>query len=161
MRSLSLWSSIIPLAALLDVSLAIHIDLNSRSTNRLPNLFARATNATSGLDFGNGGYYINITLGGAPFAVMIDTGRWVVFNSSPSLSPHPRVLTEPTFPHHVHLSSDLWVAGTVPGAVNTGSTASVTYAVGSAQGMRAFRSTMPESPQLTHLCVFSVCTQAQ
>jgi len=97
MRSLSLWSSIVPLAALLDVSLAIHIDLPSRSTERLPNLFARDdVNATSSLDYVGAGYFINITLGGEPFSVLIDTGRWVVFNSFPFL-PSPSART-----HHTH-----------------------------------------------------------
>ncbi|KAI0045590.1 acid protease, partial [Auriscalpium vulgare] len=50
-------------------------------------------------------YYTNITLGGSPFSVAIDTG-----------------------------SSDLWVAGTVPGAKNTGFSADVTYAVGDDHG---------------------------
>ena len=72
-----LWSSIIPLAALLDVSRAIHIDLPRRSAERLPNLFSRADNGTAGLDYDRGGYFINITLGGQPFSVLIDTGRWV------------------------------------------------------------------------------------
>lgn len=73
----SLWSSILPLAALLDASLAIHIDLPRRSGEHLPNLFSRATNATSGLNYMSGGYFINITLGGQQFEVLIDTGRWV------------------------------------------------------------------------------------
>lgn len=95
MRSLSLWSYIIPLAALFDASLAIHIDLPGRSTERLPNLFARAVNATSSLNYMSGGYFINITLGGQPFSVLIDTGRWVDFNSIPFL-PSPSAHTHRT-----------------------------------------------------------------
>ncbi|KAG8881980.1 hypothetical protein FRB97_008848 [Tulasnella sp. 331] len=53
----------------------------------------------------NSQYLVDITLGGAPFTVMIDTG-----------------------------SSDLWVTGSVPNSVNTGVPANVTYAVGVAQG---------------------------
>jgi hypothetical protein len=96
----SLWSSILPLAALLDASLAIHIDLPRRSAERLPNLFSRATNATSGLNYMSGGYFINITLGGQQFEVLIDTGRWVALSLTPihSCSPRPRVLTLPTRP---------------------------------------------------------------
>ncbi len=57
------------------VSLAFHIDLPSRSEGALPDLLARAANATSGLDNLGGSYYVNITLGGKQFAVLIDTGR--------------------------------------------------------------------------------------
>lgn len=56
------------------LALAFHIELPARSEAALPNLLTRAANATSGLDF-NGAYYINITLGGRQFAVLIDTGR--------------------------------------------------------------------------------------
>lgn len=88
------------------LALAFHIELpSSRSEAALPNLLSRAPNATSGLDDKGGSYYINITLGGKPFSVMIDTG-----------------------------SSDLWVAGTVPGAKSTGSSAKIQYAVGSEEG---------------------------
>ena len=59
------------------VALAFHIELPARSEAALPNSLARAPNATSGLDYDdtNGGYYINITLGGTQFSVLIDTGR--------------------------------------------------------------------------------------
>jgi predicted aspartyl protease len=57
------------------VSLALHIDHSRRSEDSLPNLLTRAPNATSGLDITGGSYYINITLGGKHFSVMIDTGR--------------------------------------------------------------------------------------
>jgi hypothetical protein len=59
------------------VALAFHIELPTRSEAALPNLHARAPNATSGLDYNNTaeGYYINITLGGRQFSVLIDTGR--------------------------------------------------------------------------------------
>src|SRR6266702_1633753 len=71
-------SSIILAAILLHAtqgSLATHIDLPRRSGS-LHNLFARSS--TSGLDFVNGSYSINITLGGSQYAVMIDTGRWAM-----------------------------------------------------------------------------------
>ncbi|KAI9448436.1 acid protease [Lactarius indigo] len=64
-----------------------------------------ARNSTSGLDSSNGAYNINITLGGRQYAVMIDTG-----------------------------SSDLWVAGAVPQAKDTGASASIQYAIGSEAG---------------------------
>jgi predicted aspartyl protease len=57
------------------IALAFHIELPSRSEAALPNLLARAPNATSGLDNNGGAYYINITLGGRQFSVLIDTGR--------------------------------------------------------------------------------------
>jgi hypothetical protein len=79
------WSSIV-LAALLHAtqgSVATYIDLPRRSGS-LHNLYAR--NATSGLDFGNGGYNINITLGGSQYAVMIDTGRWATDSFIPAFS---------------------------------------------------------------------------
>src|SRR6266702_5489100 len=72
---LPLRSSIV-LAALLHAppgSLATYIDLPRRS-GPLHHLFAR--NSTSGLDFAAGSYYINITLGGNQYSVLIDTGRW-------------------------------------------------------------------------------------
>ena len=66
------------LAAILyasQVSLALHIDLPRSPEARLPNLLSRAPNATSTLDIYLGGYFINITLGGMQFSVLIDTGR--------------------------------------------------------------------------------------
>lgn len=57
------------------VALAFHIELPTRSEATLPDLLARAPNATSGLDNKGGAYYVNITLGGKQFAVLIDTGR--------------------------------------------------------------------------------------
>jgi hypothetical protein len=64
------------LAAFLHVThgcFATYLDLYPRSSS-LPHLLARAANGTSGLDFNNY-YYINITLGGKMFSVIIDTGR--------------------------------------------------------------------------------------
>ncbi|KAH9065098.1 acid protease [Lactarius deliciosus] len=64
-----------------------------------------ARSSTSGLDSFNGSYNINITLGGNQYSVQIDTG-----------------------------SSDLWVAGAVPQAKDTGANASIQYAIGSKAG---------------------------
>jgi hypothetical protein len=65
------------LASFLQVALAFHIELPTRSEAALPNLLKRDPNATSGLyyNFTQGGYYINITLGGTQFSVEIDSGR--------------------------------------------------------------------------------------
>ncbi len=59
------------------IALAFYIELPTRSEAALPNLLARAPNTTSGLDYNNtrGAYYINVTLGGRQFSVLIDTGR--------------------------------------------------------------------------------------
>jgi hypothetical protein len=65
------WS--ILLVALLHVtqgSVATYIDLHRRSGH------LQKRNSTSGLVFNQGGYYINVTMGGNPYSVMIDTGRW-------------------------------------------------------------------------------------
>ena len=74
----SLWPTVL-LAVILyatQVSLALHIDFSRTSEARPPNLLTRAPNATSSLDIHNGNsYYINVTLGGKQFSVMIDTGR--------------------------------------------------------------------------------------
>ena len=89
----SLWSSFVLLSAFLNASqrsLAAHVELPHRSpTELLSSLFSRAPdNSTSILDYASGGYFINITLNGAPFSVMIDTGRCVDYiRSCPSSSP--------------------------------------------------------------------------
>jgi hypothetical protein len=93
----SLWSSIALLSAFLNASqrsLALHLELPRRSpTESLPNIFARADdNSTSSLAFLSGGYNINITLNGAPFTVIIDTGRCV---GSTSVHPSPFLLYPP------------------------------------------------------------------
>ena len=112
------------------VSVATYLDLYHRSSS-LPNLLARTANGTSGLDLVGTGYNVNITLGNKTFSVMIDTGRWAphpnTFFHSPCSSCLPAAL--------IKLSSDLWVAGTVPGATDTGTSAGVHYVAGSAQGM--------------------------
>lgn len=74
MRSLRT-SLLLAAAFLLPTSFATHIDLPRRYAAHLPNLLARAPNATSGLDNSNGGYHINITLGGKQFSVLLDSGR--------------------------------------------------------------------------------------
>ncbi|KAH9007466.1 aspartic peptidase domain-containing protein [Lactarius deliciosus] len=83
-------------------SVATYTDL-PRSSGPLHNPFVR--NPTSGLDFFNGNYYVNIILGGSQYSVIIDTG-----------------------------SSDLWVAGSVPKANDTGVSAAIQYVIGAEAG---------------------------
>ncbi|KAI9507214.1 acid protease [Russula earlei] len=101
-----LWSSILFAASLHANwgSLAVHIDLPPRSASSIPDLLARQ-NGVAGLNDTGISYYLDITLGGRPFTVLIDTG-----------------------------SSDLWVSGTVPNANDTGISATIPYAVGSDSG---------------------------
>jgi predicted aspartyl protease len=72
-----LWPSVLLASVLLatQVTLALHVELPTRSEASLHDLLARAPNATSSLDNNGGSYYINITLGGRQFSVLIDTGR--------------------------------------------------------------------------------------
>ncbi|KAH9858731.1 acid protease [Lenzites betulinus] len=79
-------------------------DADTRSLNRLRSR-ASITATPDITNSGNTEYQTNITLGGAQFTVLMDTG-----------------------------SSDLTVTGTVPGAADTGKTASVNYAMGSTKG---------------------------
>ncbi len=87
----------------------------------------RATMSSQG-DLRNDGdlkYFTNITLNGEVFPVLIDTGRCVAF------SPHSPTSNSSYSSAH---SSDLYVAGNVAGAGNTGKTAKVSYAIGGASG---------------------------
>lgn len=86
---------------------AIRFDLQGRRGPSARHLHKRGTIAgsTSLDDANNIAYTLNLTLGGSQFEVQIDTG-----------------------------SSDLYVAGNVPGSKNTGKTTSVTYAIGEAEG---------------------------
>ncbi len=72
-------------------------------------------------------YYTNITLNEEVFPVLIDTGRYVIMFLCKDLQP---------FSQHCHniVSSDLYIAGDVGGAGNTGKTANVQYAIGAAAG---------------------------
>ncbi|KAI9448437.1 acid protease [Lactarius indigo] len=79
------------------------LEANGDPPRRSGPLFTRSS--TSGLDFFNQSYHINITLGGNQYSVLIDTG-----------------------------SSDLWVAGAVPRAEDTGVDASIQYVIGLAEG---------------------------
>ncbi|KAF9646038.1 acid protease [Thelephora ganbajun] len=69
--------------------------------NKRGNIIGSSTLSNSG----DVSYYANITLGGASFSVLIDTG-----------------------------SSDLWVAGSIPSAKETGKNSGVDYAIGSVRG---------------------------
>jgi hypothetical protein len=72
-------------------------------------------------------YSCNITIGGVPFATLIDTGRSV----------HILVYSFGKKIDVTLTSSDLWVASAIPipGASDTGAVSGVQYAVGEVQGM--------------------------
>lgn len=72
-------------------------------------------------------YIGNISLGGSQFDVVLDTGR---------LATLPSQLTGGLGPDRscfLH-SSDLWVAGTVPNSQDTGTSVTLSYAIGQANG---------------------------
>ncbi|ETW81523.1 aspartic peptidase, partial [Heterobasidion irregulare TC 32-1] len=84
---------------------AVHLSLRGQLESAPAPALARRGHI-SGLNNGqNVNYYTNITLGGQDFSVLVDTG-----------------------------SSDLYVAGSVPNAKDTGTSTAVVYAIGSAQG---------------------------
>ncbi len=114
-------------------SFAAYIDPSRRfKFGSQPHLFAR--NFTSGLDYFALGYNINITLSGKKFSVSIDSGRWVTTVLHQLRAPD----SPPTlFPGR---SSDLWVMGSVPNAIDTGASTSIQYADGSQKGMNAYSS---------------------
>ncbi|KIM89410.1 hypothetical protein PILCRDRAFT_60964 [Piloderma croceum F 1598] len=92
------------LVALQDVD-ALRLGLRGW-TRSSPATFLRRRDQLSGLDDkSNMRYYTNLTLNGQTISAQIDTG-----------------------------SSDLYVAGTIPGATSTGKTTSITYASGSVEG---------------------------
>ncbi|KIJ43065.1 hypothetical protein M422DRAFT_779838 [Sphaerobolus stellatus SS14] len=82
------------------------------SSSNDENLHGRQTKTASLANIGNTQYATNITIGGKPFTVSIDTG-----------------------------SSDLWVAADVPTATQTTLTAELDYAIGSVQGSIQFAET--------------------
>ena len=68
-------------------------------------------------------YTTNITLGGNPYEVLIDTGR---YGTIPCMFRFAECTT---------ISSDLWISGPdVPDAVGTGINVTATYAIGMAEG---------------------------
>ncbi|KAH9980160.1 acid protease [Lactifluus volemus] len=98
---------LLPLFCLILVHLTAALKIPFRGFRR-DTVHLSKRNSLTGVPIENGGnvlYAANITLGGTGFLVVLDTG-----------------------------SSDLWVAGNVPGAQNTGKSANVAYAVGKAQG---------------------------
>lgn len=94
-----------------------------RTTHR--HIFSKRNNLTGVAiqDANNILYAANITLGGTPFTVVLDTGR-----QGHSLN---RFICDsrPT-------SSDLWVSGSIPGTEDTGKPADVSYAIGQAKGIQ-------------------------
>ncbi|KAJ8481247.1 hypothetical protein ONZ45_g15374 [Pleurotus djamor] len=89
------------------IKLTIHGRREAKPTNNGVSLRRRGNVSGSSplVNHGDVSYYTNITLGGAEFTCLIDTG-----------------------------STDLWVAGTVPNARDLGKTSGVNYAVGSVRG---------------------------
>lgn len=104
----------------LDFSNALRMPINGKRT---PTLVPREAGVSSLNNSADISYYTDITLNGTTFSVLIDTGRYV----------WPQ-FTSILLKSFLHYSSDLWVVGDVSGAVKTGSSASVTYAVGSVSG---------------------------
>ncbi|KIJ17962.1 eukaryotic aspartyl protease [Paxillus involutus ATCC 200175] len=103
-------SSLLPLSLLGAVSgsHAAHLQLSGRTESSPAELQRRGSMTGTIVQLGdsqNVQYMTNVSLNGAPFSVMIDTG-----------------------------SSDLWVSAPVPGAVSQNYHASVSYASGEAQG---------------------------
>jgi len=112
---------------------------NSRHSKR-GNIIGSSTLSNAG----DISYYTNITLGGGSFSVLIgvcdplslrlmlnsntlDTGRYIYRVSKENKK------TRITLTLHM-CSSDLWVAGSVPEATETGKNSGVTYAIGSVKG---------------------------
>ena len=103
--------------------LVFHVAALRFSVNGKPRSHVHEREHISGLDNSqNLDYYTNITLAGMQFHVQIDTGRRVI-NTPFSL-----------FNLQLLLSSDLWVAGDVPNANDTGVSAGVQYAIGGVNG---------------------------
>jgi hypothetical protein len=92
-------------SCLLFLDLSNALQMQMNGRRTPPTLVSREVGVSSLNNSADISYYTDITLNGTTFSVLIDTG-----------------------------SSDLWVVGSVSGAVNTGSKASVTYAVGSVSG---------------------------
>ncbi|KAG9227436.1 hypothetical protein PTI98_010962 [Pleurotus ostreatus] len=90
-----------------DVVNAIKLTMHGRRhpTSSDGVLLGRRGNVSPLTNKGDVSYYTNITLGGAEFTVLIDTG-----------------------------STDLWVAGKVPESQDTGKASGVTYAIGEVKG---------------------------
>ncbi|OCH95148.1 acid protease [Obba rivulosa] len=94
------------LLELKDVHASLSLSVSGRRREVYAGLVKRGSMSGANLqDSGDLDYYTNITLNGTQNTVLIDTG-----------------------------SSDLWVAGSIPGAADSGQTASVTYAIGDVHG---------------------------
>jgi hypothetical protein len=67
------------LAALTDVTLALHFHASGRLPAKNNTSLSRRGNYGSALtNIFNLGYYVNVTIGGGFFSVLIDTGRYVL-----------------------------------------------------------------------------------
>jgi hypothetical protein len=131
-RCLSLLLSLSGLALVAAITFPVEI----RHVARTPSLQARAN--VSDQTTGNGTiplrnnqntqYITNVTLGGQSIPVLIDTGRYVWLYISSELFDQPYLYAP---------SSDLWVAADVPGAKDSGKSATLQYAIGKATGTRS------------------------
>jgi len=92
----------------------------------------------SGLENGrNLNYMVNITLGGQPIKVVIDTGRYLAVSG---FIPHD-------MPTNICLiSSDLYVSSTIATANDTGVHLEISYAIGEVSGK--WIRTQPSMPRL-------------
>ena len=111
-RFSTLLATLLHATQLIQVSMATYIDL-------LPRSGPLHKRSTSGLLYQGASYNINITLGGVPFVVLIDTGRWATdsFSTSDGVRHSIRAIS----------SADLWVAGTVTNANTTGVSGTIQY----------------------------------
>lgn len=109
MHSFITLSFICSLCSLSVIALRIPFDVHVETPASHPNThFPRQSSSNGIVSVGNtqnSFYYTNITLGGQNISVMLDTG-----------------------------SSDLWVTGSVSGAIDTGDSLTLSYAVGTAAG---------------------------
>ena len=94
-------------------------------------------------------YLTNVSLNGAPFSIMIDTGRYTSPLSYAASATH----------HSPLASSDLWVSNSVPSASSQSFQADVSYASGSASGNNNThcRFSLTSCIRHCHVCHLRLC----